>query len=124
MFITSLFQLLQYVLSVWCSLNDIIITHLGVVHGETVMVLAGDRDIFHTSIFSNIYPLISIKLCWIEKSGQHFVRFDGYFLLLHDPFGDTHITATCHLTIHSPMDKESEFGISKSFPGFNILFSS
>ena len=45
-----------------CGVVDIVIVHVGMEHGKTVVMLGGDDDVFHAGGFGDFDPFISVKI--------------------------------------------------------------
>jgi hypothetical protein len=94
---------LQDVLPVRCALDDVPVAHLRVVHGEAVVVLAGDRDVAHARGLGRRHPRRRVELHGIEHGRQvALVLGHGDALVLHHP-----LAVPAH-RIGTPMDEEAE----------------
>jgi hypothetical protein len=117
----AFFQHAQDVFAVGSGIHHIVIAHLGVVHGKTIVVLGGNGDVAHPCLFHHGYPFIRIELGGIEKSGQLFVLHDGNVLSFHDPFGDALVASPCHDGVYTPVHKKSVFVILEPFPVVQVF---
>ena len=81
--------------------------YFGVEHGKTVVVSAGNRDVFHPCSFDHTDPFFGIKIYWIKEAGELFVFIDTDVLIVHHPF------SIPQNTVASPMDKKSKTRILK-----------
>ena len=84
-------------------LHKVVLTRFGVKESKSIVVLAGDDDVFHPSVLGDADPLFGIKFDRIEFRGERLVFFDRDFLGAHDPF------ASSWLGIETPMNKHAEF---------------
>ena len=62
-------KLFEDIFAVWCAVNDVVITDLAVIHGETVVMLGGNCDVFHPGGFYYLAPLIRIEIDRVELAG-------------------------------------------------------
>ena len=85
------------------GIDDVVIADLGVKESETVVVLAGDDDIFHAGIFGDVDPLGGAELARVAGFGQLGVILDGDLFGVHVPL------ALADLGVEAPVDEEAEF---------------
>src|SRR5262249_26988280 len=84
---------------------------------ETVMMFAGDDDVFYAGAFSDGYPLPGIELHGIELRHQFLVLGDGNLRGFHDPFAGAFDWFAVPLAggdrIKTPMNEHPEARLSK-----------
>ena len=97
---------------------------LRVIHRKTVVVLAGNDDVFRAGVFGDLHPSLGVELDGIERVAERFILGSGDLSLLHDPLGVGFIAVplACRDGIHAPVDKHAELRLTEPFhPGVALL---
>ena len=99
------------------GVDDIVLAGLGAVHGEAVVMLAGDHDVLHAGIVGHLDPLFGVEFYGIELGGQLFVFLDGNLGAVHDPLADAGDGLPLPFSggnrIEAPVDEEAELGLAE-----------
>ncbi len=99
---------------------NIEIIHGRVKHGEAVMVLGRDDDVFHPGVAGNFHPFLGVKFHWIELLDERRVVRDRNLLVEHDPFAEVgHLFAPIspgRYGIDAPVDKHSKSRLPATTP--------
>ena len=85
-------------------------------HGEAVVMLRGDHDVFDAGVFGELGPGVGVVLRGVELFGELAVFGDGNFAFLHDPFADAFhglvVIEAGGDGVDAPMDEHAEAGVA------------
>ena len=91
---------------------DVVLAHRRMVHGEPVVMLAGDHDVLHPGIFGHPHPFLGIELHRIEVSGELLVLLHRDLGAVHDPLADPRDRLSLPLTgrnrVQPPVNEKAE----------------
>ena len=103
-----------------CVFGHIVITHLAVPQGKSIVMLGGDAHILHPGLFGQQYPLFRINLVPVEtvQQGEILIPVDPVPVV--DPFCIIVIVsqllslpASFRTTVNTPVYKHPKAGIGK-----------
>nr|WP_235048422.1 hypothetical protein [Arcticibacter svalbardensis] len=57
----SYWKLLQKIIVPWCRILNVPFIDLGRPHGKSFVMLSRDNNVYHSSIFGDLYPIIGIE---------------------------------------------------------------
>src|SRR5260221_6237729 len=102
--------------------DDIVLTHLGAVHCEAVVMLGSDRDVLHAGVLGDGHPLVGIELYRVELRGELLVVMHRNAGAKHDPFPKPVNRRAVPLPgghgVNAPVNKHSEAGIGPPLQTF------
>ena len=104
----------QDVLLVRRAVDDVVVGHLRVEHGEAVVVLRGDRDVLDAGPLDHRDPLGGVELRRVEPRRELLVLGDGDLLVVHHPF------ALAQDAVDAPVDEHAELGVLEPSHGVGI----
>ncbi len=94
------------------------------VHGEAVVMLAGDHDVLHPGILRHLDPFVRVEFDGIELAGEFLVFGHRDLGAVHDPLADAGDGFAVPLArrngIQAPVNEQSEFCIPEPFH-FGVL---
>ena len=98
---------------------DVVLADRRAIHGEAVVVLAGDDDVLHAGVFGHLHPCFGIELHGVELLGELFVFLHRNLGAIHDPFADAGDRLAFPLAggnaVEAPVDEQAELGFAKPF---------
>src|ERR1700722_5066779 len=99
------------------SVIDVVLTHRRTVHGEAVVVLAGDDEILHAGILRHLHPGVCVELDGVELFSELGVLDGGDLGAVHDPLADAGDWLAFPFAggnrVEAPVDEEAEFSLAK-----------
>ena len=73
MLIAGLCQLADYIAAKGSGIHNIILVHLGMEHGKTIVMFTGNNKVLHTAVLCQTDPFVRIKIYRIKGFSQHAV---------------------------------------------------
>ncbi len=77
----------------------------GLEHGEAVVVLGGQNNVFHAGLLGEHHPIVRVEGLRIKFTGQLFILLYRDTVGIHIPF------ALCRNTVNSPVEEQAELHI-------------
>ena len=108
-------QHFQRIFAVRRPLHNIPIGHLGVEHGETIMMARGDGDVLHPRRLGQRDPRFRVKLFRVEKFGQLVILLQLELTVMKYPL------PVSQNAIHAPVNEHAKFVVLELLPRFQIF---
>ena len=108
-------QRLQGIFAIRRSVHDVPLALFGAEHGEAVVVLAGDGDVFHPRALGQRHPGGGIELHRIELRRQLRILGHRHLAVVHNPF------AVAEHAVNAPMNEQAELIVLEPPPRLQVL---
>ena len=125
--LASLGEVLHRVVVVGRRLDHVEVVGLRVIHRKTIVVLAGDDDVFHAGILGQLGDRLGVELVGLEGGGEFLVFGDGNIghLLVHDPLADAIVGLAIHfvaeLRIEPPVDEHRVIALIEQLAPLGVV---
>ena len=100
-----------------CIIYDIEVACITLEHGESVMMLGRENNVFHSGILGSEHHVFRVELGRIEGACLGTVFADGNFTAVHNPFGSSSALVESVVdspveAVRSPVNKHAELGFA------------
>ncbi len=113
-------QFLQRIAMERRGIDDVVLADLGVIHGEAVVMLAGDDDVLHAGVLGHLHPGIGVELHGIELLGAAVrIRVTGIlaWFMIHSPIPGMALPfhSPAGMAVEPPMNEQAELRLAEPF---------